>query len=149
MTLTIDAAQADLLLEAEIGRFADPDPTAPPGVRRFRVSPPSLRRAAEQGYAVADIDTWFAERTGVPLSPAGRLFLLAPQMPPPSAGPVLVVRFATPEATDGVMQWPATAGLIRERLGPTAVAVDDEDLEPLRRVLAEVGLSLSDDGPSS
>ena len=66
VTLTIDAAQADLLLEAEIGRFADPDPTAPPGVRRFRVSPPSLRRAAEQGYAVADIDTWFAERTGVP-----------------------------------------------------------------------------------
>jgi hypothetical protein len=143
VTLTIDAAQADLLLEAEIGRFADPDPAAPPGLRRFRLSPQSIRRAAEQGYALADIDTWFVDRTGVALSAAGRLFLVAPQMSPPSVDRLLVVQFVTPEVTDGVMQWPASAGLVRQRLGPTAVVVDEEAFEAFRRVLAEIGVTIS------
>ena len=52
------------------------------------------------------------------------------------------MRFATPELTDGVMQWPETRALVAERLGPTAVAVADENLEPLRKVLAEVGVTV-------
>ena len=143
VTLTIDAAQADLLLEAEIGRFADPDPSASPGPRRFRVTPTSVRRAAEQGYALADIDAWFVERTGVSLSAVGRLFLLAPQMAGPSADRLLVVQFPSEDLTDGVVQWPATSALIRQRLGPTAVVIDEEAFEPFRRVLAEIGVTVS------
>jgi hypothetical protein len=141
VTLTIDAAQADLLLEAEIGRFADPLP-ADGLSRRFRLSPPSLRRSAEQGVSLADIDNWFGARTGQPLSPAGRLFLLGPQLPPPAVGRRLVVRFTTAEIADGVVQWPATAALVAERLGPTAVVVAEEHLGAFRGVLAEIGVPL-------
>lgn len=143
VTLTIDAAQADLLLEAEIGRFAEADPSTSPGPRRFRVTPQTLRRAAEQGYTVADIDTWFVERTGAPLSAAGRLFLMAPQMPVPSAERLLVVQFASEEAADGVMQWPASAARVRQRLGPTAVVIDEDEYGAFRQVLAEIGVILT------
>jgi hypothetical protein len=39
-----------------------------------------------------------------------------------------------------VMQWPQTRDLVAERLGPTAVVVDEEHLEALRRALAEIGV---------
>ncbi len=76
VTLTVDTPQADLLLEAEIGQFAEPLPIEPNGVRKFRLTPESLRRAADGGRPLADIDAWFAERSGAPLSAAGRLLLL-------------------------------------------------------------------------
>jgi hypothetical protein len=141
VTLTIDAAQADLLLEAEIGRFADPLPDDGPG-RRFRLSPASVRRTAEQGMSLSDVDNWFGARTGQPLSPAGRLFLLGPQLPPPAAGRRVVVRFPTAELADGVVQWPATAALVADRLGPTAVVVDAEHVEAFRDVLSGIGVPL-------
>jgi len=142
VTLTVDAAQADLLLEAEIGRYADPLASEAPTIRRFRLSPQSLRRAAEMGLSVSDIDAWFVDRTGAPLSAAGRLFLLGRQLPPPTAVRQLVVRFPTPEITDGVLQWPESRPLVAERLGPVAVVVDEECLEPLRQVMAEIGVTL-------
>lgn len=143
VTLTVDAAGADLLLDAEIGRFSAPAPGEPPGVRRFRLVPELIRRVGEM-LPIAEIDAWFADRTGQPLSAAGRLFLLGPQMPAPSAARLLVVRFPTAELADGALQWPATRGLIDERLGPTVVAVSEDNLEPLRAVLAGIGVSLAD-----
>src|SRR5262249_50664541 len=92
VTLSVDAAAADLLLDAEIGRFAMPLPAEPPGVRRFRLSSELLRRAAET-LPLADIDSWFTDRTGQPLSPAGRLLLLGPQLSPPTAARLLPVPF--------------------------------------------------------
>jgi hypothetical protein len=144
VTLTVDAGQADLLLEAEIGRYADPlGSDDNPAVRRFRLSPASLRRAADLGLSTADIDGWFIDRTGLPLSPAGRLFLLGTQLPPPEAARKLVVQFPTPELADGVMQWPETRALVAERLGPTAVVVGEENLDAFRAVMREVGVVLS------
>lgn len=140
ITLMVDAAQADLLLEAEIGRYADPLPSDNPGIRQFQLSPQSLRRAAELGLGVTDIDAWFVDRTGSPLSPAGRLFLLGGQLPPPSVTHKLVVQFPTGEIADGVMQWPETRHFIAERLGPTAAVIRDEDLDAFRRVLNELGV---------
>jgi hypothetical protein len=142
VTLTIDAAQADLLLEAEIARFAEPLASDIPSVRRFRLTPPSLRRALDQGMAVADIDTWFVDRTGASLSPAGRLFLVGPVLPPPAVGVRLVVEFANADVTDGVMQWPDTRSLVAQRLGPLAVAVDEANLEAFRAALQEVGVTI-------
>ena len=144
VTLTVDAAQADLLLDAEIGRYAEPVAGDAPGVRRFRLTPASVRRAAESGLTVADIDGWFLDRTGAPLSPAGRLFLLGGKQPPPEAARRLVVEFASAELADGVMQWPETRRLVADRLGPRAVAVDEEAFGPLRRALADAGVVLGE-----
>ncbi|MCI0703145.1 MAG: helicase-associated domain-containing protein, partial [Planctomycetia bacterium] len=142
ITLTVDTAQADLLLEAEIGRFAEPLALESNGVRKFRLTPTSLRRAMESGLPLADIDLWFVERTGSPLSPAGRLLLLGPQLPPPQSARLLVVQFPTLEVTDGVMQWPGTRAFVAERLGPLAVAVNEEHFETFKSALAEVGVRI-------
>jgi hypothetical protein len=138
VTLSVDAATADLLLDVELGRFAAPLPAEAGAGRRFRLQAELLRRAA-QNQSMPEIDEWFIERTGQPLSPAGRLLLLGPQVLPTVAR-LLVVRFPTPELADGVMQWPDTRLLITERLGPTAVVVDEENLPALRKVLADVGV---------
>ena len=142
VTLTVDAAQADLLLEAEIGRYADPLTSETPTIRRFRLSPHSLRRAADLGLALSDIDSWFVDRSGFPLSPAGRLFLLGKQLPPPRAERKLVVEFPSPEITDGVMQWPETRQMVSERLGPMVVAIAEDAYEPMQKVMAELGTAM-------
>lgn len=141
LTLTVDAAQADLLLDAEIGRYAEPLANESHTARRFRLTPASVRRAAELGLSPADIDQWFLDRTGAALSAAGRLFLVGAKAGAPSATLQTVVRFPTADVTDGVMQWPETRELIAERLGPTAVVVEDERLGALRRALAEIGVN--------
>ena len=107
-------------------------------------SPQSLRRASELGLGIAEIDAWFVDRTGAALSPAGRLFLLGSQVPPPVTSRRVVVQFATAEMTDGVMQWPETRRLVAERLGPAAIVVEDENLEAFRGALAEVGIRLAE-----
>jgi hypothetical protein len=40
------------------------------------------------------------------------------------------------------MQWPTTRALVAERLGPTALAVAEENIEALRSRLAELGITL-------
>ena len=142
VTLNVDAAQADLLLEAEIGRYAESLPSENPSVRRFKLSPQSLRRAAELGLSLGDIDQWFIERSGFPLSPAGRLFLLSKQLQPPTAARKLVVQFPSSEIADGVMQWPETSALVAERLGPLSIAIEEAAFDPLQKLLAEVGTSV-------
>jgi hypothetical protein len=92
---------------------------------------------------VATIDGWFGDRIGQPLSSAGRLFILGLQNEPPRLDRLLAVRFATPELADGAMQWSESRALIAERLGPTVVAVADENLEMLRAVLAGVGIPIA------
>jgi hypothetical protein len=139
VTLTVDAAAADLLLDAEIGRFAIPVPVESSSPRRFRLNAEQLRKAG-QLFPLSDIDSWFNDRTGQPLSSAGRLLLLGPQMPPATAARLLIVRFPTSEMADGVMQWSETRLLISERIGPMAVVVAEENLEALRKVLGEVGV---------
>ena len=141
VTLTIDAATADLLLDAEIGRFAAPLPVDSNQPRRFRMSAELLRRTG-QLFQLSDIDSWFIERTGQPLSPAGRLLLLGPQLPPTTASRMLIVRFPTAEMADGAMQWSETRPFIAERLGPTAVVVSEDSLKFLQKVLAEVGMNV-------
>jgi hypothetical protein len=140
VTLTVDTPQADLLLEAEIGQFAEPLPIEPGGTRRFLLTAASLRRAAESGRMLADIDAWFTERSGSPLSPAGRLLLLGAQLPAPEVARLLVVKLPTVEIADGVAQWPATRALVAERIGPLAVVVEEENFAAFQAALAEVGV---------
>ncbi|MFM8274571.1 MAG: hypothetical protein ACKODX_19890, partial [Gemmata sp.] len=114
------------------------------GARRFRLTPASLRRATEPGRALADIDSWFIERSGAPLSPAGRLLLLGAQMPAPQMSRLLVVQFPTPDLTEGVVQWPGTRALVGERLGPLAVSVAEENFDAFRAALRELGVQVKE-----
>lgn len=142
VTLTVDTPQADLLLEAEIGHFAEALPIESTGVRKFRLTAASLRRAADAGRSLADIDLWLTERTGSPLSAAGRLLLLGGQFPSPQSARLLVVKFPTVELADGVMQWPGTRAYIAERLGPFAVVVEETHFDALKQALSEVGVRI-------
>ena len=142
VTLTVDTPQADLLLEAEIRQLAEPLPVESNGTLRFRLTPASLRRALEGGRTLAELDAWFLERSGAPLSSAGRLLLLGSQLPAPQAVRLLVVKLPTVEIADGLMQWPATRSLVAERLGPLAVSVAEEQFDALREALKEVGVTV-------
>ncbi len=146
VTLTIDTAVADLLVEAELPRFADLIPRDPPGVRRYAVTPATLKRGMGLGLTVVELDAWFHARSGAALPPAIRLLA-----PPAATSPaweverLLVVRLPTESLADGVAQYPATAEFIAERLGPKALAVEPSDFAELKEVLASLGIALGDD----
>ena len=154
VTLSLDLGRSDLLVDAELARFADEEPvrSRPDGSsaprRSFTVSPPSLARAAENGMTVAQLAKWFAQRTGGEMPSAIRLLLHAAT---PGVGPFptrrpIVMTVPSPELLDGLMQHPSTGPHIGDRLGPTTAIVPDDDLEPLGRALRELGLSLSSPG---
>ncbi|AWM41675.1 hypothetical protein GobsT_72410 [Gemmata obscuriglobus] len=140
VTLTVDGPQADLLLEAELKQFAEPLPIEQNGVQRFRLTPTSLRKAVEGGRTLAELDAWFLERSGSPLSAAGRLLLLGSQLSQPRAERLLVVKLPTVEIADGLVQWPGTRALVAERLGPLAVSVAEDQLAAFREALKEIGV---------
>jgi hypothetical protein len=142
VTLSIDLARSDLLLETELPRFAEAvDRPSANGRRQYRLTPASLAQAREAGWGVPVLEGWFQQRTGGELSPAARLLL-------EGAGSSaelrrhLVLHVPSEETADGLMQWPATRALIEERLGPTALAVAEENAERLRQQLAALGLKV-------
>jgi hypothetical protein len=53
----------------------------------------------------------------------------------------VILEMASEEITDGLMQWPQTRRLIARRLGPTAVLLDEEQIEPLREQMRELGFA--------
>ena len=140
VTLTIDTTHADLLLEAEIVRLADPVLGDPPGVRRFRLSPATVKRALGV-MPVSDLEAWFRQRSGRGTPPTVRLFAGSAE----SSAKVerhTVLRVEDEEIADGLAQWPETASYLKLRLGPQAFAVADDDLTALRAILASVGLGV-------
>jgi hypothetical protein len=52
----------------------------------------------------------------------------------------LVLTLPSEAVTDGVCQWPRTADLLDDRLGPTAVSVPEENVTELLQRLAAVGV---------
>src|SRR5262249_7102894 len=133
-------ARSDLLLETELPRFAERVSTPSANGRRlYRITPASLKAG---GASAAALETWFQQRTGQPLSAAARLLLTGGQAPAPVFRRHLVLHVASPEIADGLTQWPETRGLIESRLGPTAVAVAEENVGPLREKLHAAGIAL-------
>jgi hypothetical protein len=151
VTLALDSARADLLVEPELARFADPlslDPDrgqakAPP-LRRFVISPASLRRGMSRGMSAPQLSEWFIRRTGGEMPPALRLLVLvrASRVPPLKAARIRVLSVRNAELLDGLIQHPATSALLGDRLGPTSVAIPDDDLEAFLSALKELGIHL-------
>lgn len=155
VTLALDPARSDLLIDAELSRIADENQRETLGrssdragsqaeVRRYLVSRASLERAAGMGVTPAQITDWFVRRTGRPPTPALKL-LLRPVQAGPTVLParrMLVVVTPTAEMADGLIQHPATSDLIGERLGPTALSLPEDALEPMRQALHELGFAL-------
>jgi len=143
ITLAVDLARSDLLLEMELQRFAESlDASGVNGQRRYRLTPASLTAGRESGLDVGDLDDWFRQRVGQPLSPAARLLFTAEQLPPLELRPQLVLHVANAELADGLAQWPGTRSLIRERLGPTTLVVAEEDVDLLKERLSALGVNV-------
>ncbi len=154
VTLTLDLARSDLLIDAELTRFAVEQPSGAtsasssdsPGNprRRFVVSPASLARAAENGLSPALLAHWYVKRTGAETPPAVRLLLLAAsgRPTPLTAQRPLVLHAPSAQWLDGLLQHPATCNHLGERLGPTTAVIPDESLEAFRRALKDLGLFL-------
>ena len=145
VTLSIDLARSDLLLETEVPRFAESmgGGTAN-GRRQYRLTPESLSAGREAGLSLTALETWFYQRAGLPLPAAARLLMTAGQGEAPRLRRHLVLHIASEELADGIEQWPQTRELIAERLGPTALVVAEENVAALRERLSEAGIPLEE-----
>jgi hypothetical protein len=142
ITLTIDPARSDLLLETELSRFAETlDRPGANGRRQYRISPQSLAAGRDRGVNLKMLEEWFMQRTGRPVTPAARLLLTGPLLAPCRFQRSLVLHVETPAVADGLMQWPTTQSLIQARLGPTALVVAEADVERLQERLRELGIA--------
>ena len=148
--LSLDLGRSDLLVDAELARFADErtEPARPSGVapprRTFLVTPGSLARATANGMTPAQLSRWFLQRTGDDLPAAVRLLLHAADRsaPPFAVRRPIVMTTPTPEILDGLLQHPRTGEFLGDRLGPTSVVIRDEAMAGLGRALATLGLKI-------
>ena len=152
VAMTLDPSRSDLMVDAELGRFADERPatgrSAEPARRRFVVTAASLRRGLERGLTTHDLADWYERRTGGEMPPAVRLILASVpsssgvRAPALKAARMLVLTLPDTGLLDGLLQHPATSPWLGDRLGPTSVTISDDHLEPLRKTLKELGIAL-------
>ncbi|MFL5245317.1 MAG: helicase-associated domain-containing protein [Gemmataceae bacterium] len=145
VTLNVDLAKSDLLLETELPRFAERvERPAVDGRRIYQITPASIAAARETGMTLATLENWFQQRAGRFLTPAVRLFITGPEVPPATLNSRLVLEVATEEMANGLMEWPPTQVLIEERLGPQALAVNEENAQALLSKLKDLGQAVAD-----
>src|SRR5262249_4955656 len=84
-TLSADGAESGLMVETGLPRFAEPVPPRPGvnGRRQYRLTPGSLAAARTAGMTLTQLEGWFVQRTGQPVTPATRLLLTGAQLPAP------------------------------------------------------------------
>jgi hypothetical protein len=143
VTLSVDLARSDLLLETEMPRFAELiGGSSANGRRQYRLTPVSLNAGRAAGLTLAALESWFHQRAGRPLPPAARLLMSADQVEAAQLRRHLVLHVDSEEWADGLEQWPETRQLIEERLGPRALAVAEENVGKLRERLRAAGITL-------
>jgi hypothetical protein len=155
VTLSVDLARSDLLLETELLRFAEPINSPLPagdgsGVRsirrQYRVTPASILTARQQGVSLNYLQTWFVQRTGLPISAAVQLLMTGPDVAPVELRRQLVLHVGNEHLADGLQQWPATSTLIAGRLGPATLVVAENDVPALTDRLKELGVKVMFEG---
>ena len=150
--LSLDLARSDLLVDAELSRFADELPaevgrgSSSSPRRRFEVSAASLARGAETGLNAHQVSLWFERRTGGEAPAAIRLLMLAmsTKVPALTTSRPLVLNTPTAEVLDGLCQHPETRNWVGTRLGPTSAIIPDDFLPRFREGLQRLGLSLNE-----
>src|SRR5262249_8349722 len=152
VTLALDATRSDLLIDAELSRIGDEltsarsprRAAAHPGGGNDVVPAPSLAGAVELGTPQGQTADWFARRPGAPPPPAIRLLLRSTSSAPTvlKTRRMIVLSPPPPELLDGLIQHPATRPLLGDRLGPTAVAVPEDQIQELRDVLKTLSVEL-------
>jgi hypothetical protein len=143
VTLSIDLARSDLMLETEVQRFAEPlERAAVSGRRLYRLTPASAAAARDSGLSLQALEGWFAQRSGQALSAAARLLLAGGQLGPVRLRRLLVLHAPSAEVADGLQQWPQTRALIEARLGPTALVVAEENTTALHARLDALGIKV-------
>jgi hypothetical protein len=140
VTLNIDQARSDLLLETELLRFAEPLLRENVNRLQYQITPATVASGRNQGLSVQELETWFLQRAGQALAPAVRLFLTAAEVAPAQLRRQLVLHVPSSEIADGLQQWPSTGRLIHDRLGPTALVVLEENAGALGECLRGLGL---------
>jgi hypothetical protein len=144
VTFIIDPGRADLLLESEVQRFAEPlERPGAPGKGHYRLTPASAAAARAAGLTGSVLETWFQQRSGQALPAAARLLLAESPAPASQLRRRLVLHVANAEVADGLAQWPGTRALVEERLGPTVLAVAEENAALLQDRLAQLGIPLA------
>jgi hypothetical protein len=172
VTLSVDLARSDLLLETELQRFAAPvpQPLSPhalgdgrpflslsgqeesvarggaPGRRYYRLTPASIAAARDQGVTLAYLERWFAQRTGLPISAAALLLMTGLDAAPVELRRQLVLHVGSEHLADGLQQWPGTRDLIIARLGPATLVVAEKDVAALTQRLQEIGMKVMFEG---
>jgi hypothetical protein len=143
VTLNIDQARSDLLLETELQRFAEPTPRAGNnGMLQYRLTPASLSAGRQNGTTVDNLENWYMQRCGEGLPPAVHLLLAGADLPAPQLQRQLVLTVASPVIADGLQQWPETRNLIHACLGPTALTVLEEHVAELKQRLQLLGIAV-------
>lgn len=156
VSLNVDVSRSDLLLDAELQRFAEPVRHATAeGQKPYLITPASLAAARNAGFTRAALEKWFLQRTGQPATAAACLLMSAtPRQDETAASTpsqdgklqlrrLIVLQVANELLADGLMQWPQTRRLIQERLGPIALVIQEDHLAALAEKLRELGISLS------
>jgi Helicase conserved C-terminal domain len=141
VTFSVDVAASDLLLEAELTRIAESLP-GEGSERRYRITPESAHAVRDQGMTLADLDAWSTSRAGEPLAASARLLFVGSGGMAGEIRKRLVMTLPSEAVTDGVCQWPYTADLLDDRLGPTAVTVPEENVEELLIRLADLAVEV-------
>jgi hypothetical protein len=143
VTLGVDLAKSDLLIETEVRRFAElVERPGSNGRRYYRVTPASLGQGRDSGLSLQTLETWFQQRSGMPVPAATKLLFAGWQLSPYELRRLVVLHVPSAEMADGLLQWPETRPLIELRLGPTAVAVAEKHVEALRERLEGLGVRL-------
>jgi hypothetical protein len=110
--------------------------------RSYRLTPNSVASARQQGVTLAYLETWFGQRTGMPISAAAQMLLTGPEAPAVELRRRLVLQVANEHLADGLAQWPGTHALIIARLGPTTLVVDEKDVPALTERMKELGVKM-------
>jgi hypothetical protein len=142
VTLNIDLARSDLLLETELQRFAEPLAGGTEG-RRYRITQATLEAGRKNGLSLPALENWFFLRSGQALSAAVRLLLTAEESAPALLRRQLILNVANEDIADGLEQWSATRELIHGRLGPTALWILEENADALTAQLRALGMSVT------
>src|SRR5262249_4645753 len=144
VTLSVDLSRSDLLLDTELQRFAEPlGPPGSNGRSQYRITPASILAARQQGVSLSYLETWFAQRTGLPITAAALLLMSGPDTGPVEVRRQIVVHVANEHLADGLAQWPATRELVVARLGPTALVVEEAGVHALIEKLKELGVQVN------